>query len=90
MCNIPENVISLWHHIVWIGRAGYSYFDREQDPSETTRGDQISTLHLITTGSRNRALALTRTYEPREYERFNKAKDVTLSEASPCEDSVSL
>ena len=94
MCNIPENVAKLMapYSMDWTG-PGAATSDREQDPSELTREDQI---YLYTAfelnhywKARNRALALTRTYEP-EYEHISsKLKEVSRVSES-LRDSVSL
>ena len=94
MCSIPENVAKLMapYSMDWTG-PGASSSDREQDPSEITREDQI---YLYTAfelnhywKARNRALALTRSYEP-EYEHISaKLKEVARVSES-LRDSVSL
>jgi cytokinesis protein len=94
MCNIPENVAKLMapYSVDWTG-PGATSTDREQDPSEITREDQI---YLYTAfelnhywKARNRALALTRSYEP-EYEHLSsKLKEVARVSES-LRDSVSL
>lgn len=94
MCNIPENVAKLMapYSMDWTG-PGASTSDREQDPTEITREDQI---YLYTAfelnhywKARNRALALTRSYEP-EYEHLSaKLKEVARVSES-LRDSVSL
>lgn len=94
MCNIPDNTAKLLapYSRDWTG-PGAEKDNREQDPNELTREDQI---YLFTAfelhhywKSRIRALALTRTYEA-EYDdvSFKLKQVVAVSES--LRDSVSL
>ncbi|KAJ5202356.1 hypothetical protein N7449_004435 [Penicillium cf. viridicatum] len=94
MCSIPENVAKLMapYSMDWTG-PGAATSDREQDPSEITREDQI---YLYTAfelnhywKARNRALALTRTYEP-EYEHISTRLQEVARVSESLRDSVSL
>ncbi|KAJ6158991.1 hypothetical protein N7485_011817 [Penicillium canescens] len=94
MCNIPENVAKLMapYSMDWTG-PGAASSDREQDPSEITREDQI---YLYTAfelnhywKARNRALALTRSYEP-EYEHLSSKLQEVARVSESLRDSVSL
>ncbi|QQK45457.1 Cytokinesis protein SepA/Bni1 [Penicillium digitatum] len=94
MCNIPENVAKLMapYSMDWTG-PGAATSDREQDPSEITREDQI---YLYTAfelnhywKARNRALAMTRTYEP-EYEYISASLKEVSRVSESLRDSVSL
>ena len=94
MCNIPENVAKLMapYSMDWTG-PGASTSDREQDPTEITREDQI---YLYTAfelnhywKARNRALALTRSYEP-EYEHISSKLQEVARVSESLRDSVSL
>ncbi|KAJ5972698.1 Diaphanous autoregulatory [Penicillium vulpinum] len=94
MCNIPENVAKLMapYSMDWTG-PGAASSDREQDPSEITREDQI---YLYTAfelhhywKARNRALAMTRTYEP-EYEHISTRLQEVARVSESLRDSVSL
>ncbi|KAJ6149996.1 hypothetical protein N7471_001195 [Penicillium samsonianum] len=94
MCSIPENVAKLMapYSMDWTG-PGAATSDREQDPSEITREDQI---YLYTAfelnhywKARNRALALTRTYEP-EYEHISTRLIEVARVSESLRDSVSL
>ncbi|KAJ5518375.1 hypothetical protein N7453_000797 [Penicillium expansum] len=94
MCSIPENVAKLMapYSMDWTG-PGAATSDREQDPSEITREDQI---YLYTAfelnhywKARNRALALTRTYEP-EYEHISTRLKEVARVSESLRDSVSL
>ncbi|KAJ5932751.1 hypothetical protein N7516_007240 [Penicillium verrucosum] len=94
MCSIPENVAKLMapYSKDWTG-PGAATSDREQDPSEITREDQI---YLYTAfelnhywKARNRALALTRTYEP-EYEHISTRLREVARVSESLRDSVSL
>ncbi|KAJ5936494.1 hypothetical protein N7454_005129 [Penicillium verhagenii] len=94
MCNIPENVSKLMapYSRDWTG-PGASSSEREQDPTELTREDQI---YLATSyelnhywKARMRALALTRSFE-HEYEYLSvKMQDVVTASES-LRDSVAL
>ncbi|KAL5337075.1 FH2-domain-containing protein [Aspergillus crustosus] len=94
MCTIPENVSKLMapYSKDWTGPDASST-EREQDPSELTREDQI---YLYTAyelnhywKARMRALALTRSFEP-DYEHISaKLKDIVRVSES-LRDSVSL
>ncbi|KAI1762692.1 FH2-domain-containing protein [Hypoxylon sp. FL1150] len=94
LCNIPDNTSKLMapYSKDWTGPEANKE-NREQDPNELTRQDQI---YLYTAfelhhywKSRMRALALTRSYEP-DYDEINEKirQVVTVSEA--LRDSVSL
>lgn len=94
MCSIPENVAKLMapYSMDWTG-PGAATSDREQDPSEITREDQI---YLYTAfelnhywKARNRALALTRTFEP-EYEHISTRLKEVARVSESLRDSVSL
>ncbi|KAJ5139068.1 Diaphanous autoregulatory [Penicillium bovifimosum] len=94
MCNIPENVVKLMapYSKDWTG-PGAANSEREQDPSELTREDQI---YLYTAfelnhywKARNRALALTRSYEP-EYEHISAKLKEVAKVSDSLRDSVSL
>jgi cytokinesis protein len=94
MCNIPENVAKLMapYSMDWTG-PGATSSDREQDPSEITREDQI---YLYTAfelhhywKARNRALALTRSYEP-DYEHLSSKLQEVSRVSESLRDSVSL
>ena len=94
MCNIPENTAKLMapYSKDWTGPDANKE-DREQDPSELTREDQI---YLQTAfelhhywKSRMRALALTRTFEAEYDEVSDKLKQVVAVSES-LRDSVSL
>ncbi|KAJ5333334.1 uncharacterized protein N7506_007117 [Penicillium brevicompactum] len=94
MCNIPENVAKLMapYSMDWTG-PGATSSDREQDPTEITREDQI---YLYTAfelnhywKARNRALALTRSYEP-EYEHISSKLQEVARVSESLRDSVSL
>ncbi|KAJ5822866.1 Diaphanous autoregulatory [Penicillium robsamsonii] len=94
MCSIPENVAKLMapYSMDWTG-PGAASTEREQDPSEITREDQI---YLYTAfelnhywKARNRALALTRTYEP-EYEHISTRLQEVARVSESLRDSVSL
>ena len=94
MCNVPENTAKLMapYSKDWTGPEANKE-NREQDPSELTREDQI---YLQTAyelhhywKSRMRALALTRTFEAEYDETSSKLKQVVeISES--LRDSVSL
>jgi len=94
MCNVPENTAKLMapYSKDWTG-PNANKEDREQDPSELTREDQI---YLQTAyelhhywKSRMRALALTRTFEIEYDEVSDKLKQVVAVSES-LRDSVSL
>lgn len=94
MCNIPENVAKLMapYSMDWTGPDAATS-EREQDPSEITREDQI---YLYTAfelhhywKARNRALALTRSYEP-EYEHISTRLKEIARVSESLRDSVSL
>lgn len=94
MCNIPENTAKLMapYSKDWTGPEANKE-NREQDPSELTREDQI---YLQTAyelhhywKSRMRALALTRTFEAEYDETSEKLKQVVAVSES-LRDSVSL
>ncbi len=94
MCNVPENTAKLMapYSKDWTGPDANKE-DREQDPSELTREDQI---YLQTAyelhhywKSRMRALSLTRTFEPEYDEISEKLRQVVLVSES-LRDSTSL
>jgi cytokinesis protein len=94
MCNVPENTAKLMapYSKDWTGPDANKE-NREQDPSELTREDQI---YLQTAfelhhywKSRMRALALTRTFEPEYDEVSEKLRQVVVVSES-LRDSVSL
>lgn len=94
MCNVPENTAKLMapYSKDWTGPDA-NKVNREQDPSELTREDQI---YLQTAyelhhywKSRMRALALTRSFEPEYDEISEKLKDVVRVSES-LRDSVSF
>ncbi|CAG8260258.1 unnamed protein product [Penicillium salamii] len=94
MCTIPENVAKLMapYSMDWTG-PGASTSDREQDPSEITREDQIFLYTAFELNhywkARNRALALTRSYEP-EYEHLSSKLQEVARVSESLRDSVSL
>ncbi|KAL2119171.1 hypothetical protein VTJ04DRAFT_6131 [Mycothermus thermophilus] len=94
LCNIPDNVSKLMapYSKDWTGPDANKE-NREQDPSELTRPDQI---YLQTAfelhhywKSRMRALALTRTFEP-EYDELTEKMRQVVSVSESLRDSVSL
>ncbi|KAH8821478.1 hypothetical protein F5884DRAFT_88936 [Xylogone sp. PMI_703] len=94
LCNIPENTAKLMapYSKDWTGPDANTE-NREQDPSELTREDQI---YLQTAfelhhywKSRMRALALTRTYET-EYEEISEKLKQVVTVSESLRDSVSL
>jgi cytokinesis protein len=94
MCNVPENTAKLMapYSKDWTGPEANKE-NREQDPSELTREDQI---YLQTAyelhhywKSRMRALALTRTFEAEYDETSEKLKQV-VNVSESLRDSVSL
>ena len=94
MCNVPENTAKLMapYSKDWTGPDA-NKDNREQDPTELTREDQI---YLLTAfelhhywKSRMRALALTRSFESEYDEVSEKLKQVVLVSES-LRDSVSL
>lgn len=94
LCNIPDNTAKQMapYSKDWTG-AESDKADREQDPSELTRQDQI---YLYTAfelhhywKSRMRALALTRSYEP-EYDEIVEKINQVMSVSEALRDSVSL
>jgi cytokinesis protein len=94
MCNIPENTAKLMapYSKDWTGPEANKE-NREQDPSELTREDQI---YLQTAfelhhywKSRMRALALTRTFE-HEYDEISEKLKQVVSVSESLRDSVAL
>ena len=94
LCNIPENVGKLMapYSKDWTGPNAVTS-EREQDPGELTREDQ---LYLLTAfelhhywKSRMRALSLTKTFEPEYDEIATKLKEV-VRVSNSIRDSVSL
>lgn len=94
MCTIPDNVAKLMapYSVDWTG-PNPTESEREQDPAEITREDQI---FLYTTfelnhywKARNRALALTRSYES-EYEIHSAKLREVARVSESLRDSVSL
>lgn len=94
MCTIPENISKLMapYSKDWTGPDA-SRSDREQDPSELTREDQI---YLYTAfelnhywKARMRALALTRSYEP-DYEHISSRLRDVVQVSESLRDSVAL
>lgn len=94
MCTIPENISKLMapYSKDWTGPDAAGS-DREQDPSELTREDQI---YLYTAyelnhywKARMRALALTRSYEP-DYEHISSKLQQVVQVSESLRDSVSL
>lgn len=94
MCSIPENVAKLMapYSRDWTV-PGAESSEREQDPSELTREDQIylSTSYELNHywKARMRALALTRSYEV-EYEQISSKLQEVVSVSESLRDSVSL
>lgn len=94
MCTIPENVAKLMapYSRDWTV-PGAASSEREQDPSELTREDQIylSTSYELNHywKARMRALALTRSYEP-EYEQISSKLQEVVNVSESLRDSVSL
>lgn len=94
LCNIPENTAKAMapYSKDWTGPEA-NKVEREQDPSELTRQDQI---YLYTAfelhhywKSRMRALALTRSFEP-EYDEINEKIRQVMTVSESLRDSVSL
>ncbi|PHH53677.1 Cytokinesis protein sepA [Ceratocystis fimbriata CBS 114723] len=94
LCNIPDNTAKLMapYSKDWTGPNANSP-DREQDPSELTRQDQI---YLYTAfelhhywKSRMRALALTRSFET-DYDEINSKIKHVMTVSESLRDSVSL
>lgn len=94
LCNISDNVAKLMapYSKDWTGPEANKE-NREQDPSELTRQDQI---YLYTAfelhhywKSRMRALALTRSYEA-DYDEINEKIRLVVSVSESLRDSVSL
>ncbi|KAK1770271.1 SepA/Bni1 [Phialemonium atrogriseum] len=94
LCNIPDNVSKQMapYSKDWTGPEANKE-NREQDPAELTRQDQI---YLQTAfelhhywKSRMRALALTRSFEP-EYEEITEKIRLVVSISESLRDSVSL
>lgn len=94
LCNIPENTAKAMapYSKDWTGPEA-NKVEREQDPSELTRQDQI---YLYTAfelhhywKSRMRALALTRSFEL-EYDEINEKIRQVMTVAESLRDSVSL
>jgi cytokinesis protein len=94
LCNIPDNTAKLMapYSKDWTGPEANKE-NREQDPSELTRQDQI---YLLTAfelhhywKSRMRALALTRSYEV-EYEEITEKMRHVVAVSESLRDSVSL
>ncbi|KNB05803.1 cytokinesis protein [Fusarium oxysporum f. sp. lycopersici 4287] len=94
LCNIPDNTVKQMapYSKDWTGPDAKSQ-DRELDPSELTRQDQ---LYLYTAfelhhywKSRMRALALTRSFE-QEYEEINEKIRQVVTVSESLRDSVSL
>ncbi|KAJ5092289.1 hypothetical protein NUU61_007159 [Penicillium alfredii] len=94
LCTIPENVAKLMapYSMDWTGPDAVSS-EREQDPNELTREDQ---LYLYTSfelnhywKARMRALALTRSFEP-EYEYISTKLQEVVKVSESLRDSVSL
>ncbi|CAL5868886.1 uncharacterized protein PFLUO_LOCUS3113 [Penicillium psychrofluorescens] len=94
LCTIPENVVKLMaaYSMDWTG-PGAASSEREQDPTELTREDQI---YLYTAyelnhywKARMRALALTRSFEP-EYEQLSEKLQYIVKVSESLRDSVSL
>ncbi|KLO91363.1 putative cytokinesis protein SepA [Fusarium fujikuroi] len=94
LCNIPDNTVKQMapYSKDWTGPDAKSQ-DRELDPSELTRQDQ---LYLYTAfelhhywKSRMRALALTRNFE-QEYEEINEKIRQVVTVSESLRDSVSL
>ena len=94
MCNIPENTAKLMapYSKDWTGPQANNE-NREQDPSELTREDQ---LYLYTAyelhhywKSRMRALALTKTFE-HEYDQVSEKLKQIVTVSESLRDSVSL
>lgn len=94
MCSIPENVAKLMaaYSRDWTV-PGAAESEREQDPSELTREDQIylSTSYELNHywKARMRALALTRSYEI-EYEHMSSKLQEVVRVSESLRDSVSL
>ncbi|KAJ5180324.1 Diaphanous autoregulatory [Penicillium capsulatum] len=94
MCSIPENVAKLMapYSRDWTV-PGAASSEREQDPSELTREDQIylSTSYELNHywKARMRALALTRSYEL-EYEQMSSKLQEVVKVSESLRDSVSL
>ncbi|KAH8887488.1 FH2-domain-containing protein [Thozetella sp. PMI_491] len=94
LCNIPDNTAKLMapYSKDWTGPEANKE-NREQDPAELTRQDQI---YLQTAfelhhywKSRMRALALTRSFEP-DYDEINDKMHQVVSVSESLRDSVSL
>lgn len=94
MCNVPENTAKLMapYSKDWTGPDANKE-NREQDPSELTREDQI---YLQTSyelhhywKSRMRALALTRSFEP-EYDEVSDKLQQVVAASESLRDSVSF
>ncbi|KAI9719846.1 MAG: hypothetical protein M1828_006067 [Chrysothrix sp. TS-e1954] len=94
LCEIPDNTSKLMapYSKDWTGPSALSS-QREQDPNELTREDQI---YLYTAyelhhywKSRMRALALTRSYE-REYDEISAKLQQVVATSDSIRDSVSL
>ncbi|KAJ5825467.1 Diaphanous autoregulatory [Penicillium riverlandense] len=94
LCTIPENVVKLMaaYSMDWTG-PGAASSEREQDPAELTREDQI---YLYTAyelnhywKARMRALALTRSFES-EYEHLSEKLQYVVKVSESLRDSVSL
>ncbi|KAH7165832.1 hypothetical protein EDB81DRAFT_865802 [Dactylonectria macrodidyma] len=94
LCNIPDNTIKQMapYSKDWTGPEAKKQ-DREMDPSELTRQDQI---YLFTAfelhhywKSRMRALALTRSFEP-DYDEINDKIRQVVTVSESLRDSVSL
>lgn len=94
LCNIPDNVSKLMapYSKDWTGPNASSQ-EREQDPAELTRQDQI---YLMTAfelhhywKSRMRALALTRSFET-DYDEINEKIRLVVQVSESLRDSVSL
>ncbi|KAK7421353.1 hypothetical protein QQX98_002247 [Neonectria punicea] len=94
LCNIPDNTVKQMapYSKDWTGPEANKQ-NREQDPTELTRQDQI---YLFTAfelhhywKSRMRALALTRSFEP-DYEEINEKIRQVVAVSESLRDSVSL
>lgn len=94
LCTIPENISKLMapYSKDWTG-ADAATSEREQDPNELTREDQI---YLYTAyelnhywKARMRALALTRTFEP-DYDHISTKLQQVVKVSEALRDSVSL
>ncbi|KAL1998084.1 hypothetical protein VTN02DRAFT_62 [Thermoascus thermophilus] len=94
LCNIPENVAKLMapYSKDWTGPDAASS-ERDQDPNELTREDQIYLQTAFELNhywkARMRALALTRSYEP-DYDHISAKLQEVVRVSESLRDSVSL